>query len=51
MLMSIRLALAVSVFLIAAAPFVGRWRANMWLKKNMQGETQVKTATTAVKTA
>jgi len=51
MLMSIRLALAVSVFFIAAAPFIGRWRAKMWLKKNMHAEMPVKTATTAVKTA
>lgn len=47
MLMTMRLALAVSVFLIAAAPFVGRWRANVWLKKHMQDETTVETGTAA----
>lgn len=45
--MTMRLALAVSVFLIAAAPFVGRWRANVWLKKHMQDETTVETGTAA----
>ncbi|HXC96878.1 MAG TPA: hypothetical protein VNU92_14345 [Edaphobacter sp.] len=29
------IALVISFGMIAAAPFVGRWRANVWLKKNM----------------
>jgi hypothetical protein len=27
--------------MIAAAPFIGRWRANVWLKKNMSQEQTV----------
>jgi ABC-type spermidine/putrescine transport system permease subunit II len=45
-----RLAYVVAVLLIAAAPFVGRWRANVWLKKHMQSRTPVETAS-AVETA
>jgi hypothetical protein len=41
-----RVALAVSAFLIVAAPFVGRWRANVWLKKHMQTRTPAQTGTT-----
>jgi integral membrane sensor domain MASE1 len=29
------IALGTAFGMIAAAPFVGRWRANVWLKKNM----------------
>jgi hypothetical protein len=36
------IALAVSFAMIAAAPFVGRWRANVWLKKHMPVEREVK---------
>ena len=45
-----RLAYVIAVFLIAAAPLVGRWRANVWLKKHMQSRTPVETAS-AVETA
>ncbi|GGA71445.1 hypothetical protein GCM10011507_23870 [Edaphobacter acidisoli] len=30
-----RIALAIAFALVAIAPFFGRWRANVWLKKNM----------------
>src|SRR5271168_3590095 len=36
------IALAISFGMIAAAPFVGRWRANVWLKKHMPAEQAVK---------
>jgi hypothetical protein len=29
-----QIALGISFGMIAAAPFVGRWRANVWLKKH-----------------
>jgi len=29
-----RIALAIAFALIAVAPFIGRWRANVWLKKH-----------------
>jgi hypothetical protein len=45
-----RLAYVIAVLLIAAAPLVGRWRANTWLKKHMQSRTPVETGS-AVKTA
>ncbi len=32
------IALAVAFGSVAVAPFVGRWRANVWLKKNMPAE-------------
>jgi hypothetical protein len=35
------IALAVSFGMIAAAPFVGRWRANVWLRKQMSAEREV----------
>jgi integral membrane sensor domain MASE1 len=31
----VHIALGTAFGMIAAAPFVGRWRANIWLKKNM----------------
>jgi hypothetical protein len=31
-----RIALAITFVLVASAPFLGRWRANVWLRKNMQ---------------
>jgi hypothetical protein len=40
---SMRLALAISAFLIVAAPFFGRWRANVWLKKHVEAERPVGT--------
>jgi hypothetical protein len=36
-----RIALAVAFGLIAAAPFIGRWRANVWLKNHMREEQVV----------
>jgi hypothetical protein len=33
--MFMHIALGTAFGMIAAAPFVGRWRANVWLKKNM----------------
>jgi hypothetical protein len=36
------IALGISFGMIAAAPFVGRWRANVWLKKNMPAGRSMK---------
>ena len=36
------IALGISFGMIAAAPFVGRWRANVWLRKNMPAARSVK---------
>jgi hypothetical protein len=36
------IALGISFGMIAAAPFVGRWRANVWLRKNMPAERSIK---------
>jgi hypothetical protein len=36
------IALGISFGMIAAAPFVGRWRANAWLKKNLPTHGSVK---------
>lgn len=36
------IALAVAFGSVAVAPFVGRWRANVWLKKNMPAERTVR---------
>ena len=36
------IALGISFGMIAAAPFVGRWRANVWLRKNMPAERSAK---------
>jgi hypothetical protein len=36
------IALGISFGMIAAAPFVGRWRANVWLRKNMPAERSLK---------
>jgi len=30
-----QIALVVAFVMFVVAPFVGRWRANVWLKKNM----------------
>jgi hypothetical protein len=35
------IALVISFGMIAAAPFVGRWRANVWLKKHMPARRTV----------
>jgi len=37
-----RIALAVAFGMVAVAPFFGRWRANVWLKKNMPARGPVK---------
>jgi hypothetical protein len=36
------IALVISFGMIAAAPFVGRWRANVWLRKHLPVERTVK---------
>jgi integral membrane sensor domain MASE1 len=36
--MFMHIALGTAFGMIAAAPFIGRWRANVWLKKNMPQE-------------
>ena len=36
------IALVISFGMIAAAPLVGRWRANVWLRKHMPAERPVK---------
>jgi len=35
------IALGVAFGMIAIAPFIGRWRANVWLKNNMPQERSV----------
>lgn len=39
--MLMQIALGVSFVMIAAAPFVGRWRANVWLKKHTSNDRVV----------
>ena len=34
------IALGVAFGMIAVAPFIGRWRANVWLKKHMPPQEQ-----------
>jgi hypothetical protein len=36
------IALAVAFGTVAVSPFVGRWRANVWLRKNMPAERTIK---------
>ena len=36
--MFMRLALGIAFGMIAVAPFFGRWRANVWLKKHVPAE-------------
>ena len=36
------IALAISFGMIALAPFVGRWRANVWLKKHVPSARAIK---------
>jgi hypothetical protein len=40
--MFMRIALAVAFGMVAVAPFFGRWRANVWLKKNMPAAQPVR---------
>ena len=35
------IALAVAFGSVAVSPFIGRWRANVWLKKNISPERTV----------
>jgi hypothetical protein len=37
-----RLALGIAFGMIAVAPFFGRWRANVWLKKHNPAERTMK---------
>jgi len=34
------IALGIAFGVIAAAPFIGRWRANVWVKKHMPATEQ-----------
>ena len=36
------IALGLSFALIVAAPFIGRWRANVWLKNHLPAEREMK---------
>jgi hypothetical protein len=36
------IALGVSFGMIVAAPFIGRWRANVWLKNHLPAEREMK---------
>jgi hypothetical protein len=38
-----RLALGIAFGMIAVAPFFGRWRANVWLRKHIPAERTMKT--------
>jgi len=48
-----KVAMVLPFVLIAVAPLIGRWRANVWLKRNRQRELvqQVAVTETLVKTA
>jgi hypothetical protein len=39
--MFMHIALGTAFGMIAVAPFIGRWRANVWLKKNMPQEQAI----------
>lgn len=41
--MFMHIALGIAFAMVAVAPFFGRWRANVWLKKNMPARRVVKT--------
>jgi hypothetical protein len=47
-----KVALVLPFVMIAVAPFIGRWRANVWLKRYAQREraAEVSTAGTLVET-
>jgi hypothetical protein len=45
-----KLSLIVSFAMVAAAPFIGRWRANVWLKKHMQPKQTDKISARLVRT-
>jgi hypothetical protein len=40
--MFMHIALGVSFGMIATAPFIGRWRANVWLKKHVPQQPTMK---------
>jgi len=40
--MFMHIALGVAFGMIATAPFIGRWRANIWLKNHMPAEPTMK---------
>jgi hypothetical protein len=50
--MTTKVALVLPFVLIAVAPFIGRWRANVWLKRYEQREraAEVSAANTLVET-
>jgi hypothetical protein len=45
---TVSIAIAISFAMVVAAPFFGRWRANVWLKANLPAE---ETAPSVVETA
>jgi drug/metabolite transporter superfamily protein YnfA len=45
-----KFAMVVPFVLLAVAPLIGRWRANVWLKKNMRRRVEQITATQLVET-
>jgi hypothetical protein len=46
-----KFALILPFVLIAVAPLVGRWRANVWLKRNIKGKPTKQVAGRLVETA
>jgi hypothetical protein len=40
--MFMHIALGIAFAMVAVAPFVGRWRANVWLRKNIHSGNTVK---------
>jgi hypothetical protein len=36
------IALGIAFAMVVVAPFVGRWRANVWLKNNIRQENRMK---------
>jgi hypothetical protein len=46
-----KVALVIAFAMVAVAPFVGRWRANVWLKKHMQRERAEEAVVSVPKTA
>jgi hypothetical protein len=45
---TVSIAIAISFAMVVAAPFIGRWRANVWLKANLPAD---ETAPSVVETA
>ena len=46
---SMSIAIAIAFAMVIAAPFIGRWRANVWLRANLPAEE--KTPSPVVETA